>query len=636
MRLPTAIAVCAISLVTAAAASAAPTGRIKLGGNLPAWAASAPRIGALPGSQQIDISVYLPWRNASSLDSFVAQVSNPHSAHYRQYLTPDQFRARFAPSQSDVNAVSSWLKAQGLQVTGGPVSNHWIDARGTVAEITRAFGTALATYKYRGAQYWAPVSEPTVAASIAGKILAVTGLQNADVATAGAAPPGAFVNAPPCSTYWGQQMATDQPTAFGQVQPYAPCGYTPAQLQGAYGVAGAIAGGNNGSGQTVAIVDAYAAGTIAQDVNQYSALHGLPPADLKQVWATPNLDQKSGSANDPCGGANGWYGEETLDVEAVHAMAPGASVLYSGAADCHDQSLLSALSKVIDDGSAQIVSNSYGNLGEDVSQKEAAAEDSVYKQAAAEGIGLYFSSGDDGDEAAIIGQPQADFPATDPWVTAVGGTSLAVGAADNYLFETGWGTGKSVLGDGAWSPDPPGDFLYGSGGGTSKLFAQPSYQQGVVPASLAGSGDSAMRVIPDVAADGDPNTGMIVGETQTFGKHQTAYGEYRIGGTSLASPLFAGVMALADQKAGFHHGFANPALYGLAGGAAYHDITPSNGQLAMVRNDYKNSVDSSGGITTSLRSLDHDSSLATAAGYDNVTGMGTPNGAALLSGLATH
>jgi subtilase family serine protease len=113
-----------------------------------------------------------------------------------------------------------------------------------------------------------------------------------------------------------------------------------------------------------------------------------------------------------------------------------------------------------------------------------------------------------------------------------------------------------------------------------------------------------------------------------------AYGEYRIGATSLSSPLFAGIMALADQKAGFHHGFANPALYRAYGTSAFPDVTPSDGKQAVVRNDYANSVDASGGVVTTLRSLDHDSSLSTATGYDNVTGVGTPNGDSFLSALA--
>jgi subtilase family serine protease len=634
MRLVTAAVVAALSLVVAASAVAAPAGRTKLNGNRPAWAKSAQRTGDVSSNEQVDVAVFLKWRNGADLDSFAAAVSNPRSAQYRQYLTPAAFRARFSPSQSDVDAVSSWLKSQGLKVTGTPDNRHWVNATGTAAEVAKAFGTTLGTYKYRGGQHRAPDSEPSLPDSVANLVTAVSGLEDGDFATPRAAPLAAFVNAPPCSKSWADHMASDKPPAFGQTQPYAPCGYDPAQLRGAYGTSSAVASGTDGRGQTVAIVDAYAAPTIEQDTNEYSSRHGLPPVNLSQVWATPGLDNTKGSPK--CGGAQGWYGEETLDVEAVHSMAPGANVVYVGGKTCGDQDLLAAVTTILDHGLAQIVSNSYGNLGEGVSPQEAQAEDDVYKQASVEGIGLYFSSGDDGDESINLGHPEADFPATDPWVTAVGGTSLAVGGSNSYLFETGWGTGKSSLVNGAWSPDPPGDFLYGGGGGTSKLFAQPVYQRGVVPTSLSDRDGSVMRVVPDVAADGDPNTGMLVGETQTFPKHKAAYGEYRIGGTSLSSPLFAGIMALADQAAGFHHGFANPALYAAFGSSAFRDVTPSNGQLAVVRNDYANSVDDSAGVVTSLRSLDHDSSLSTAAGYDNVTGVGTPNGAAFLAALSGH
>ena len=634
MRLFTAAVVAALSLVAAAAAFAAPPGRSKLNGNRPAWAAPAQRTGNVSSKEQIDVQVFLKWRNATDLDSFAAAVSNPQSAQYRQYLTPAQFRARFSPSQADYAAVSSWLESQGLTVTAGPDNRHWVNATGSAAEVSRAFGTTLGTYKYRGGAHRAPDSEPSMPASISGLVTAVTGLEDGDFATPSAAPPAAFVNAPPCSSYWAEKIATDKPKAFGKAQPYAPCGYDPSQLRGAYGTTAAVAGGTDGRGQTVGIVDAYAAPTIEADTNQYSSNHGLPPVQLSQVWSSPGLDNAKGSPK--CGGAQGWYGEETLDVEAVHAMAPGASIVYSGGASCQDADLLAAVTRILDGGLAQIVSNSYGNLGEGVSPQEAQAEDDVYKQAAVEGIGLYFSSGDDGDEAVNLGHPEADFPATDPWVTAVGGTSLAVGQSNSYLFETGWGTGKSSLVNGAWSPAPPGDFLYGAGGGTSKVFAQPTYQRGVVPTLLSDSNGTAMRVVPDVAADGDPNTGMLVGETQTFPQHNVAYGEYRIGGTSLSSPLVAGIMALADQAAGFHHGFANPALYAASGTSAFRDVKPSNGKLAVVRNDYANSVDASAGVLTSLRSLDHDSSLATASGYDNVTGVGTPNGAAFLAALSHH
>ena len=188
--------------------------------------------------------------------------------------------------------------------------------------------------------------------------------------------------------------------------------------------------------------------------------------------------QRSRSAAPTQCDAQGWYGEETLDVEAVHAMAPGAHVLFVGGADCLDESLIDAVNKIVDGSLAQIVSNSYGNLGEtgeDAGLRQ--AWNDTFRQAALEGIGMYFSSGDSGDEADNLGHAEADFPASHPLVTAVGGTSLGVSSSDGYLFETGWGTTSSTLTNGAWDPAPPGDHIYGSGGGTSLFYAEPDYQK---------------------------------------------------------------------------------------------------------------------------------------------------------------
>ncbi|HEU5424469.1 MAG TPA: hypothetical protein VFU72_13065, partial [Nitrolancea sp.] len=271
-----------------------------------------------------------------------------------------------------------------------------------------------------------------------------------------------------------------------------------------------------------------------------------------------------------------------------------------------------------------------------------------------QGIGVYFSSGDSGDEIANVGLRTVDWPAASPWVTAVGGTSLAVGASNNYLFETGWGTTRSTLADcqsqsqsqtkgkgksssststsQCWTPTPPGNYLYGSGGGTSRIFAQPWYQVGVVPSAIANYFGPAGRAVPDVAMVGDPNTGMLVGQTQTFADG-TYYDTYRIGGTSLSSPLFAGLMALADQKAGHPHGFANPALYGAAGTSAFRDVVDPASTVAVVRVDYVNGQNGDDGLRTSLRTMNQTGTLHTRPGYDDVTGVGTPNGSNFLDAL---
>jgi subtilase family serine protease len=325
----------------------------------------------------------------------------------------------------------------------------------------------------------------------------------------------------------------------------------------------------------------------------------------------------------------------------VHATAPGADIVFVAAPN-NGQDLDAALNHVVDQKLATIVTNSYGWNTEALQYGFIKPEYDTTVQAAIEGIGVYFSSGDDGDETGGVKGATAtpDWPATSPWVTAVGGTSLAVTAAQGYGFENGWETGKESLAKGAWTA--PG-YQYGSGGGTSRLFAQPGYQQGVVGTDIAtgatsGGRSTAMRSVPDVAAVGDPGTGMLIGETQTFPDGSARYSEYRIGGTSLASPLFAGVMAVAQQKAGHVLGFANPLLYAAAGTPAFHDVTQPQ-QAAqdrgVVRAEFVDGVDPRDGYVYTVRLLGYDAPLTihTRSGYDDVTGVGSPNGPAFLAAI---
>jgi subtilase family serine protease len=192
----------------------------------------------------------------------------------------------------------------------------------------------------------------------------------------------------------------------------------------------------DGSGQTVAIIDAYAAPTIVADVNQWSISRGVPQlhgGQFSQVVAPGTYNHpERGLKQDP----QGWYGEETLDVEAVHGMAPGADIVFVGAPN-NFQDMDAALNHVVDRGLAQIVSNSYGWDTELLPPGVIKPFEDTILQGAIEGIGIYFSSGDNGDESLVEGYVTADWPASSPFVTAVGGTTLAIGSANNYLFETG-------------------------------------------------------------------------------------------------------------------------------------------------------------------------------------------------------
>ncbi|MEV6888529.1 S53 family peptidase [Kribbella sp. NPDC051137] len=652
----TAVAAAAVlvagALVWTQSASAAPSGRHGLAGSVPPWATAAAKVGEASGSDNVGFRVYLGWRDAGGAEALATAVSTPGSASYGKYVTAAKFRGQFAPSASDVSAVQQWLRKAGFDIGVTPGNNRYVQAEGTVAQAAAAFGAKFGVYKVAGQTLRAPESELSVPSTLPSSITAVIGLDESsaltkpDAQSPDATPSPAFVNAPPCSAYWNEKNTattltpdgTKAPDAYGHPNPWAVCGHTPAQLRSAYGVAGA---GNDGTGQTVAIIDAYASPTIVADVNEYSSRHGLPKltgSTFSQVTPPGVFNRPQNRRQDP----QGWYGEETLDVEAVHGVAPGAKIVYVGAPNNY-QDLDAAMNHVVDQHLASIVTNSYGFSTELLPTGYVKPLNDTLIEAAATGIGVYFSSGDDGDHTggnpANASHATPDWPAVSPWVTAVGGTALAVGAAGNYLFETGWETGRSDLSGGVWSPTPPGDYTGGSGGGTSRLFTQPAYQKGVVPNAIAtanGTRPQPMRAVPDVAAIGDPNTGYLIGQTQAFPDGTSRYSEYRIGGTSLSSPVYAGLMAIAQQKAGHDIGFANPLLYSKAGSSAYHDIVPPAAPIAVARNNYTNSVDASGGTFVSLRTLGFDSGLTihVRPGYDDVTGVGSPNGAAWLNALS--
>ncbi|MEU6842788.1 S53 family peptidase [Streptomyces sp. NPDC046716] len=614
-----------LPLVAGALAIATPadaaTARDHLTGTKPAWATNSADQGATANGNKVTARVYLAGRDAKGLAAYARAVSDPSSASYGKYLTAAQAQARFGATKAQVAEVTQWLKDSGLTVTG--TTAHYVSVSGDVAATERAFGTQLHNYAKGKHTYRAPSGTASVPASLDGAVLTVTGLDSAPHKATKKdelPPPDAvFRNAGPFSSYYGSKTGSTLPSAYGQKIPYAVKGYTGKQLRAAYG-----AGKATGKGVRVAITDAYASPYIEKDAKQYAAKNGDAPygkGQLKQVLP------KNYTKTEECG-ASGWYGEETLDVEAVHAVAPQADITYVGAASCYDDDLLDSLHKIVDKHLADIVSNSWGDIEANQTPELATAYDQVFQLGAIQGIGFYFSSGDNGDEVANTGTKQVDTPANSAWVTAVGGTSLAVGKHDKYQFETGWGTLKANLSDDgkSWTGFP-GAYTSGAGGGTSKTVAQPFYQKGVVPKSLSSANGGSNRVVPDISAVADPNTGFLVGQTQTLPDGSLGYDEYRIGGTSLAAPVIAGVQALAQQtRGGRAIGFANPAIYDRYGSSIYHDVTdkPTGKNLAVARVDFANGYDAADGLLTSVRSLGKDASLKAVRGYDDVTGVGSP------------
>jgi subtilase family serine protease len=628
--------------------------RSAIAGTHPEWAVAAHRIGAAASSGTVSAQVYLAARDQAGLAAYAAAVSTPGNALYQHFLTPGDVAARYAPAASEVAAVRSWLTSAGLTVTAvnnGHPAGAYIAVRGSVAAASKAFGVTFGLYKGPAGQTdRAPAQAATAPASVASSVLAVSGLNTAksEIKPADTLPPPGpnYWVAPPCSTYYGQLTATAEPAAYGRHQPWTNCGYTPRQIRGVYGVTASRA---TGRGQTVAIVDAYASPTMLSDANQYAKVTGDPGFSKGQYqqYLPATFTQTAAC------GAPGWYGEESLDVESVHGQAPGANVRYVGAASCQDTDLIAADALIVNKRLASIVTDSFGEPQQYSTLNS--TWDQVFKVGAVEGIGFFFSSGDSGyegtgEDSASSGD-QVDYPTSSPWVTSVGGTSLAIGKANNYQWETSWGTLLDPLATSgtSWQYAPPGvypDWYDGSGGGgVSTVYTQPFYQRGIVPNSLSenpptGPSTTKYRVEPDVSALADPSTGFLVGETTLQPDGTTyAFSLSRIGGTSLSSPTFAGIEADAQQAFDTAHhttakiGFADPLIYSLHGTRAYHDVTdhpagqPYN--LAEVRSNYTDPYTKTGPLVTYLRTLgingEGADALPAVKGYDDSTGVGSPN-----------
>ncbi|CAM5322129.1 S53 family peptidase [Leifsonia shinshuensis] len=666
----------------AASPAVAAPGRSALPGSQPAWANAKALRSAAPATDTVDLRVYLPWQNQAQAAATALAVSTPGSASYRHYLTPQEFRKQFAPAQSSVVAVQQFLRSAGFSIVDTPSNNRYVSAEGTVAQAQSAFGVTLGEYDAYGTTLRAPESAVTIPAALNGIVESVVGLdQGADLiapshtngngSTNGSspnqvhgAPAAGFRAGEPCSLWYGEKtVAMPNAPAYGtSTKPIAPCGYTPAQVRGLYGLDSVAA---TGAGQTVAFVGANASPTLVQDVTKYSSLHGLPAPQITQLVA-PGLYKHPDTTKQTPGD---YYGEETLDAEAIHTTAPDAGLLYVASSNA-GQDLDAAINHVVDKHLASVLSISYGFNGEAVHQGYINSLNNTFIQAAATGIGVFVSSGDNGDEVANLGAPAVDFFADSPFVTAVGGTSASVvptAAAPTGLsyasvddptsalntsgwkrsFEVGWQTGLDPVTptatdhlsgapyevDGTFKLALPGGFTGGGGGGgVSAIFAEPSYQAAAV-------GPASGRLVPDISALADPSTGLLVGQTQAF-SNGTYYDEYRIGGTSVAAPLTAGIAAVANQVAGSPLGFLNPRIYGAysAGGSAYYDVDQADlfgsALPSILRVNYVDSESAAGGLSYSLRTEEMpNQTLHSTKGYDTATGVGTPNGASFFAAI---
>jgi subtilase family serine protease len=675
-----------------------------LSGTLSPWVHNAEKLGPVDEQRHVAITVYLRWRNQRALERLIESQTTPGNPGFGQFLTPALFHAQFSPRVEDVRAVQNALQKVGFRIEFTPASRLFVRASGTVSQIKSAFQVSQNLYSYRGKTLRSHSEDPVIPTSLAELVSYIGGLDDSrllirpahvgrdrfsETPLSGTSPalhpPYGYPVNFPCSNYWGDTVAQlDSPTPFpyGSNLPWIPCGYTPQQLQQAYGVNKVK---QTGQGVRIAITDLYYSKTLEEDVNRFSENHGLPALTYLNFAQIIPPGVNVIPQGDPCS-AIGWQVEQTLDVTAVHLMAPEAFILFvAGVCDAADEpdqgEAEEPLYEVIDNRLADIVTNSWAYNGEeDVAPGVVVSDTAKFMQAAAQGMTLLFAAGDNGD-ATPTGKDIASgsWPATNPYVTAVGGTSLLLKKASGEKSEFGWANYYSafdnpvISNNGATVTDQGWTgFFYGgsSGGGPSLLMLQPSYQKGVVPKALATrtyttSGtvvplDPPRRVVPDISMAADPNTGLLFGETYLIysppvdpGCLQlsatTEYCEEEIGGTSVATPLLAGVMGLVNQARFSQNlgpvGFANPALYRLPVGTSAGSGTPivdvnapskPTGGLygALGYDNYAVFVaidsyeDSSGKVIENV-----DTSLHSSPGYDNVTGLGAPSVPELIEAL---
>ncbi|WP_078891175.1 protease pro-enzyme activation domain-containing protein [Streptomyces sp. NRRL S-350] len=538
-----------VSTAQAATPNAAP--RVSLPNTVNPAVAHSEKKGDVPSEQQISVSVSLKLRNADALDRFLAAVTTPGTPEFGRYLTPEQFTARFGPTQADVEQVKTYLAQQGLTVSDVSANRQVVNARGTAAQISQAFGTHESSYVDPQLQraFFANDAAASIPSDLAAVVQGVSGLDNHAVrknrlAQPNAAAPGA--------------IAPNAATA-------SPSGMSPAQYTGAYNLTKT---GADGTGVTVALweFDGYK----SSNLTTYDSQYGLTGPAVSTV----SVD---GAGYDSAPGQG--QGEVELDSEIVRGAAPKATQLVYEAPNS-DQGEIDMANKIVADNRASVISISWGSCEPDTTAASMTAVDNAFKQAAAQGISIFSASGDDGSRDCTRSTSGStvkavDFPASSPHQTGVGGTNLKVGSGNVYSSESAWST---------------------AGGGVSTVFSKPSWQTGT---GVSGT----MRTVPDVASNADPASGFAI---------YTAGGWQVYGGTSAAAPLWSGYAAQFNQKAKAAGqpalGEASPRLYSVANsssyGSTFHDVTTGANQDFSAK-----------------------------AGYDQVTGWGSPVADALTTAL---
>jgi hypothetical protein len=512
----------------------------------------------------------------AQLDALVAAQHYPASPLYHQWLTPAQYGARFGVSAGDLAKVTSWLASHGFVVNEVPASGRLVVFSGTAGQVADTFHTEIHHYVVNGAQHVANAQDPQIPAALAGVVGGVVSLHDF--------------------------RRTSQIRTRAALTPEYSSGSThylfPADWAMIYDLTSLYSAGTKGTGTSIAIVGR--SNINVSDVTAFRSASGLTANNPTVILVSTNPGLLSGDQD-----------ESTLDVEWSGAVAPTATVKFVvGASTATSDGVDLSAQYIVNHAVAQVVSTSYGSCEQNMGSSELAFYNSLWQQAASQGMSAFVSSGDSGAAGCYGGSSSSASGAgvnglcSSPYSTCVGGTEFNEGS--NYATywsatnTSSYGSALSYIPEKVWneSASDGGSGLWASGGGASLVYPQPSWQKGVSGASAS----NGMRAVPDVAMSASGHDGYIIYENGSF---------YVIAGTSAASPSLAGVMALVVQsKGGVGQGNANAGLYPLL--SATHNpfhATPSG----------NNSVPGVTGFT------------ASGASYNLATGLGSVDGALLVS-----
>jgi len=516
--------------------------------------------------ESFEMSVTLQLQRVDELAALITAQQGPDSPQYHHWLTPEEFAARFAPSPDDYDAVVDWLQGEGFMVRP-KVSTTRIDFSGTVVRAERTFGVRMSHYRHRDRTPLANAGPPLLPSEFLGTV--------------------AFIR---LNTFPLAEPLVRIPTSTGLSAAMAP-----ADMYTAYDMQTLLDAGVNGTGQTIAVVAR--SDFNSSDVTRFEEQFAVPVHSPVKLF--PSTNPGVGAPNGTCAGIHnqrqrqvciqGEADEVLLDTQWASAMAPGATVLVDISGADIDASLLDI---VTHHSEAKTITMSFGAC-ERLDSSDLTLFGPMFAQAAAQGQTVLVASGDDGTDECQDGRGRSvNVLASDPNVTAVGGTALDVhfdasGAATRYVSETVWNDGGGA-----------------SGGGVSALVSKPGYQ------SAPGVPHDGFRDQPDVSLLASPASAgyVMVAEGVTV----------VAGGTSAAAPSWAGIVALLNDATRLDaSGALNPVLYRLGreqyagtGRAVFHDV---------VRGD-----NSFNGV------LGYDAG----AGYDLASGLGTPDVAVLAQALS--